>query len=378
MQRIQTRAARRRRGFTLIELLVVISIIATLMSLILPAIQNARAAARRTQCLNNMRNVGLAVIANATKNRDQFPAYARFVPIPPPSGTTANAGNTACGNVGGTAGVNWVVTCLAEMDRQDIYDRYDLTVSGTSTANVALAQIHIPILACPDDESAFQQPGGLSYVINAGFTERSVLDAYSAAVAAGRLPVQTQVHAHDITPIDWNNDMEFPGIPDPNFFDSEDAEITRDTGISWLEVSGDNFSQRINEIYDGMDSTLLLTENINAGWRGTWSDPDVTNCAFVYAVDGTQTTGADFQAPVIPTSPEYDGLPNVMRYAGEGTPFPSSNHPGVVNAVMASGATRTISESIDRSVYERLMTPSGSQLRSITGFQPQDPLSGDF
>ena len=61
--RRHTAASRKtRRGFTLIELLVVISIIATLMSLILPAIQNAREAGRRTQCLNNIRNVTVACL----------------------------------------------------------------------------------------------------------------------------------------------------------------------------------------------------------------------------------------------------------------------------------------------------------------------------
>ena len=72
---------RARRGFTLIELLVVISIIALLASLVAPAVQSARLAARRVECLNNMRNVGLAIHNFASSSSGELPSLTMQLPI---------------------------------------------------------------------------------------------------------------------------------------------------------------------------------------------------------------------------------------------------------------------------------------------------------
>src|SRR6185295_14668096 len=109
---LRKRAVARRSGFTLIELLVVISIIAVLMSLILPAVQQAREAGRRTQCLNNMHNMGIA-IANFSGAKNGGLPYIDE-PVTLPIGTPTP--------VATQVPANWPVSLLAYLDRQDIVE----------------------------------------------------------------------------------------------------------------------------------------------------------------------------------------------------------------------------------------------------------------
>ncbi|MBM4076801.1 MAG: DUF1559 domain-containing protein, partial [Planctomycetes bacterium] len=103
------------RGFTLIELLVVIAIIAVLISLLLPAVQQAREAARRTQCRNNLKQIGLAL----HNYHDSFTA------IPPGwIGVTANVPD-----IEGTNGFSWAVFLLPSMDQGNLYNRINFNLS---------------------------------------------------------------------------------------------------------------------------------------------------------------------------------------------------------------------------------------------------------
>src|SRR5262249_6457763 len=94
-----------RAGFTLIELLVVISIIAVLMSLVLPAVQSAREAGRRTQCLNNIRGISMAITNFASSKSGQIPYIDQTV------------------SVGGEGiAANWPVSLMGYLDRPDIVE----------------------------------------------------------------------------------------------------------------------------------------------------------------------------------------------------------------------------------------------------------------
>src|SRR5262245_19681559 len=108
-----------RRAFTLIELLVVIAIIAVLIALLLPAVQAAREAARRAQCINNLKQIGLAM-HNYTSQQDVFPPQVQ------------NGGATS---VWGTPyfdpwPLDWTASILSQMEQQPMYNSLNFMVSS--------------------------------------------------------------------------------------------------------------------------------------------------------------------------------------------------------------------------------------------------------
>lgn len=143
-----------RRGFTLIELLVVIAIIAILIALLLPAVQQAREAARRTQCKNNLKQFGLGM-------HNYHDVFNRF---PLPALITVNPG-AGVGIGGALTSSTWASSILPQMEQANVYSLYNSNFSAWEPSNLLAVQTKLSTFLCPSTPRA----SGISYTLPAAY-----------------------------------------------------------------------------------------------------------------------------------------------------------------------------------------------------------------
>lgn len=358
INRRKSRAASPRRGFTLIELLVVISIIATLISLVTPAVQSARAAARRLQCLNNISQLGKATATYMASSGDKMPPLENGVD-------------------------NWAVILLPALDnaalQRQIRDSRTTVIPFTGTATASgpddIPNISLKSFTCPDDQNNFRVDGGLSYAANVGYI-RSDLWAGGNDLSHGAGTIN--FHGPTAATAANNNVHSATGV----FWRQASAV----SGVRATPITGDYINRG-----DGNSYTLLFVENINArNWASRYTGsigfgisvahtsnaPNNSNATgaigssasaslnTALAIHGTDITAVTvFSLTDTGTGGNNAAINSRLGVATNGaTPRPSSQHPGgTVNVVYAGGNGGTISESINPAVFAKLLTPDGGR-----------------
>lgn len=369
-----------RRAFTLVELLVVIAIIGILIALLLPAVQSAREAARRTQCVNMLKQCALAMLNYESSNRG-LPAISPYLEtssdmlVSPTRGTAGQAGG---------AGLlySWVVPSLPYMEEQAIFDQFNLGLPVDAQLDDAGNQIDpqsatISSLLCPSDNSEglfFQSSGsgGLgSQVYNNGraFGKANVaayvspvhvecMRWYRAAIA------ERKTRIAKITDGTSNTIVLSEVRTRDNVEDVRGAWALSLAGASLLALdmhavdisnpSGEGFACRAQ---NGENPTQFL---------GKSYAPTQQDSAGAELANTPNSTGQTIRFDFIRFCPDADGA------EGEGMPCrqnpsafasPRSLHPGGVNAAHVDGSVIFVNDEIESHLFARMICIDDGQIQ---------------
>lgn len=321
------------RGFTLIELLVVIAIIAILIALLLPAVQQAREAARRTQCKNNMKQIGLAIY-NYHDTFNTFPTNGALRNFPG-SGTLPPVTGPG-GNQITNSGQSWMMHILPYIEQANLYNRIDRNGIGgtweskfqTNIVNQEVARTVLPAYLCPSDDSSGS----------------GTLDRRSDwHVAADRFAV-TNYKA--CAGSNWGaglaawNPVSWPTGRNAGSTDG----LNRGNGYLCSNQTGVNGPTRVRDVTDGTSNTFAVGEAL-AGYSqwNWWFNPN--------AVTATAAITLNYSAKI---PPNIGNWPNNYGF--------NSKHIGGGHFALLDGSARFVSENIDIGVYRAAATLSGGEV----------------
>jgi prepilin-type N-terminal cleavage/methylation domain-containing protein len=338
--------SRRKQGFTLIELLVVIAIIAVLVSLLLPAVQQAREAARRTQCRNNLKQMGLAV-------HNYEGTYKRF----PSSGESTD--ETTNPTVRRFFPCSFNVAILPLIDQQGIYNAWNFNSHYTVAPNVLLAQTNIPSFICPSN--GITGPDSQGY----GLTDYMPI-AYVDFDANG-LRGGSAAYTANVQGIDFAGMLGFcKRVSDTTDGLSNTIMVIEDSGRPTSNGGSYNITTGVtlgNPTYtQNYDPTQLAASKNKTpadvgtasgvyGMPGRWADPDNGS-----GISGPpNATGQFINNNKSPAGGPATCLWNLNNCGPNDEPF--SLHSGGVHALLGDGSVRFVNDSLNFNTLRMLANP---------------------
>jgi prepilin-type N-terminal cleavage/methylation domain-containing protein len=334
-----------RRAFTLVELLVVIAIIGVLVALLLPAVQQAREAARRSSCMNNLRQMGIG-LHNHHDVRNALP----------PGGTYFGA---CCSP---NTYTTWSIELLPYIEQQALYQQYRQDELNTSNNNNLVGQQRVKTHECPSD----QMKGKLEIPASGkGFDNKQQWMHGSYRAVSGKLNLTISWGAWDgFEPDKW------PG----GYMDHAYKSFLHAIGQSYngvpaptVTVAGQSVStlggpERFANCTDGLSNTLMLGEYTSRSTtsRGTF-------WAYGYASYNQSSVGAESRL----YGKQY-GTSASDRTGCWGTPSLFNNdqtckrafnaeHPSAANWTLGDGSVRSISYNVDINLLQNMGTMGGGE-----------------
>ncbi len=311
-------ARSRRRAFTLVELLVVIAIIGILVSLLLPAVQAAREAARRAQCSNNLKQIGLAL----------HNYHSAFSTLPP--GGVHSGDN----NVRSEAFINWAISILPFLEQQPLFDSYNPNLYNTHPDNMPVLKTSLAAMICPTDYAPWDpvQP----HQPNPQQLDEPIAPGSYKGIAGLR----------------YRPDNGF--FDYPPFFDEMPGHL-RDRGpLHAVGIRGMS-TETFSDIRDGLSNTLLVGEyhtRTNAPRKAFWASTH------------------SFHNLASPQKESYTRLPDFDRCLQLADnhwwhchrALTSLHSGGTTQFTLCDGSVRTLSQAIDGELFQHLGTIAGGGL----------------